>query len=243
MQPSLSILYDSAADDGWLGYGFTISDFSAIARCSKNLRRDGDIENAADAEGDTLCLDGRRLVPVDPASAKPVEFRTLPDTHTKIVANYAPGWDPARGPSSFQVYSKGGLILDYGAADSGLVLSKGGVVRAWLTTAVRDRSGNWIKYTYLNEKDPAEGFTVEYAPLRIDYTGHDLAPPSRAVIFEYGKREKVDTKTLFARGMALKRSLLLQRIQMLGPGDALVREYKFGFIKGAATKRTRLHQV
>jgi YD repeat-containing protein len=237
------MMYDSAADEGWLGHGFTVTDFSSIARCSKNLRQDGDIEAASDVERDALCLDGRRLVPVDPASDKPLEFRTLPDTHTKIVAEYEPGWDPARGPTLFRAYSKGGLILEYGRKDSGLVLSKAGVVRAWLKTAVRDRSGNWIAYTYHNDKDPAEGYTVEHAPLRIDYTGHELAPPSRAVVFEYSKREKVDTRVLFARGMALKRSLLLKKIRMLGPGDALVREYKFAFTNGPSTKRTLLDHV
>jgi len=243
MQPSLSVMYDSAADEGWLGHGFTVTGFSFIARCPKNLAQDGDIEPVRDAEGDALCLDGRRLVPVDPASDKPTEFRTVPDTFTKVVAEYAPGWDPARGPTSFRTYSKGGLILDYGSTDSGLVLSKNGVVRAWLKTAARDRSGSWIGYTYRNDKDPAEGYTVEHAPLRIDYTGHDLAPPSRAVVFEYSKREKADTRVLFARGMALKRSLRLDKIKMLGPGDALVREYKFAFTIAPSTKRTLLEQV
>ncbi|HZF48169.1 MAG TPA: SpvB/TcaC N-terminal domain-containing protein [Polyangiaceae bacterium] len=68
MQPSLSVMYDSAADEGWLGHGFTVTGFSFIARCPKNLAQDGDIEPVRDAEGDALCLDGRRLVPVDPLS-------------------------------------------------------------------------------------------------------------------------------------------------------------------------------
>jgi hypothetical protein len=245
MQPSLGITYGSSADEGVLGLGLGISGLSAVSRCPKNLAQDGEIAAVRDQPGDALCLDSLRLVPVEPASDKPVEFRTVPDTFSKIVADYAAGegWDPARGPKRFQVFTKGGLILDYGSADSGQVLSKKGVVRAWLLTRQRDRSGNWMSFTYRNDKDPAEGFTVEHAPLRIDYTGHELAPPSRAVVFEYSKREKADTRTLFARGMALKRSLRLEKIKMLAQGDALVREHRFAFTTAPATKRTLLHQI
>ncbi|NUQ73530.1 MAG: type IV secretion protein Rhs [Polyangiaceae bacterium] len=245
MQPSLGITYDSSADEGVLGLGFGISGLSAISRCPKNLAQDGEIAAVRDEPLDALCLDSLRLVPVDPADSKPVEFRTVPDTFARIVADYASieGWDAARGPKRFRVFAKGGLILDYGSADSGQVLSKKGVVRAWLLTSQRDRSGNFMSLAYVNDKDPTEGFTVEHAPLRIDYTGHELAPPSRAVVFEYEKREKIDTRTLFARGMALKRSLRLKKIKMLAPGDALVREYRFVYTTAPSTKRTLLDQV
>jgi hypothetical protein len=246
VQPSsLGITYDSSPDEGALGVGFGISGLSAVSRCPKNLAQDGEIAAVQEMPGDAFCLDSLRLVPVDSGSAKPVEFRTMPDTFAKIVADYAEGegWDAARGPKRFQVFTKGGLILDYGSEDTGQVLSKKGVVRAWHLTSQRDRSGNWMSFTYRNDKDPAEGYTVEHAPLRIDYTGHELAPPSRAVVFEYSKREKADTRTFFARGMALKRSLRLEKIKMLAAGDELVREYRFGFTTAPSTKRMLLDHV
>ncbi|NUQ73440.1 MAG: hypothetical protein HUU21_07785 [Polyangiaceae bacterium] len=194
IQPSFGITYDSSADEGVLGLGFGISGLSAISRCPKNLAQDGEIAAVRDEPSDALCLDSLRLVPVEPADSTPIEFRTVPDTFARIVADYASieGWDATRGPKRFRVFTKGGLILDYGSADSGQVLSKKGVVRAWLLTSQRDRSGNWLSCTYKNDKDPAEGFTVEHAPLRIDYTGHELAPPSRREgwVFSRSKRAK-----------------------------------------------------
>jgi hypothetical protein len=191
-----------------------------------------------DDEDDAFCVDGRLLVPVDPSSKRPTEFRTVPDSFAKIAADYGSwwGWDPTKGPRSFQVFTKDGLIHEYGLG-SGWVFAKKGVVRSWLLTKTTDMSGNWIEYQYVNEKDPAEGFTVETAPWRILYTGHAQVAPSRAVQFHYGKRESPATRTLFARGMALKRSLVLDRIEMqVGWAFDPVREYRFKYTTGPRPK-------
>ncbi|HLM73344.1 MAG TPA: VCBS repeat-containing protein, partial [Polyangiaceae bacterium] len=153
------------------------------------------------------------------------------------------GWDPTKGPRSFQVFTKDGLIHEYGLG-SGWVFAKRDVVRSWLLTRTTDTSGNWIDYQYVNEKDPAEGFTVETAPWRILYTGHAQVTPSRAVQFHYGKRESPATRTLFARGMALKRSLVLDRLEMqVGWAFDPVREVRFKYTTAPATKRLLLSSV
>ncbi|HYO60734.1 MAG TPA: SpvB/TcaC N-terminal domain-containing protein, partial [Actinomycetota bacterium] len=252
MQPSPSIVYDSSADSGPLGHGFSIAGLSAITRCPKTIAQDGVIEPVRDRPDDALCLDGKRLIPVDPSSPQPVEFRTFPDTFVKVIADYAKGggWDATRGPRSLRVFTKAGLIVDYGTADSlpeiasdGLVFAKGGVVRSWQMVRVSDRSGNVIAYSYRNDKDPTSGHTVEHVVSRIDYTGHALTPPSRAVVFNYSTLPAEGTRTLFSRGMALRRSLRLDTIQMFGPNSTLAREYRLAYATSPTTKRMLLQQV
>jgi len=135
------------------------------------------------------------------------------------------------------------LILEYGSTADGQVLAQQGVVRSWLLTRVRDRSGNTIEYSYRNIQDPIHGHTVEHAPTRISYTGHPLRAASRAVIFKYAPLEAPDVRVLYARGMELRRSLRLDAVQMLGPGDALVREYRLTYGHGSATSRLLLETI
>ncbi|HSN98095.1 MAG TPA: FG-GAP-like repeat-containing protein, partial [Candidatus Nanopelagicales bacterium] len=247
IEPSLSITYDSSAGEGPLGVGFTLSGLSAISRCPRNVAQDGEIAPVRDDERDALCMDGRRLLPVnhDPSQGQPREYRTFPDTFTRITANFAEseGWDAARGPRSLEAFTRSGLVLEYGTLSKGRVLARQGVVRSWLLTRIRDRSGNRLHIVYRNDLDPAEGYTVEHAPLRIDYTDHPLAPASRAVVFDYSELEGPDTRTLFARGMRLRRSLQLDRIQMLGPQEVLAREVRLTYGQAPATGRRRLQEI
>ena len=64
------------------------------------------------------------------AGAGFVEYRTFPDTFTKVLAHFPAGWDQASGPHSLRAFTKGGAILDYGAGPSGRALAKSGAVRA-----------------------------------------------------------------------------------------------------------------
>jgi len=252
MQPTLAITYDSEAGEGPLGLGFSIGGLSAITRCARNVAQDGEIVPVRDDADDALCLDGKRLVPLDvPIDPDPVhpyqsrEYRTLPDTFSRIVAGFGEdaGWDASRGPRSLQVFTKSGLILEYGSTADGQVLAQHGVVRSWLLTRVRDRSDNSIEYSYRNIHHPADGYTVEHAPTRISYTGHPQRAASRAVIFKYAPVEAPDMRVLYARGMELRRTLRLDAVQMLGPGDALVREYRLTYGHGPATGRLLLETI
>ena len=253
LQPSLAITYDSggAAAEGPLGLGFSLTGLSAITRCPRNMADDGEIAPVRDQPGDPLCLDGKRLVPVDmPIDAgwppyQPREYRTFPDTLSKIVTDLGEdqGWDLLLGPRGFTVYTRSGLIVDYGATPDSRVLSRGSVVRSWLVSRIRDRRDNTIDITWRNEQHPSEGYTVEHAPDRIEYTGHPQAPATRAVVFEYSRREGPEQRALYARGMALRRSLRLERIAMLAPAPTLVREYLFAYSTGPVTGRPLLDQI
>src|SRR5262249_215927 len=73
--------------------------------------------------------------------------------------------------------------------------------------------------------------------------GSPSLPASRAVTFVYASKDPADTRTRYSGGMALTSSLRLDQIQMLGPGDALVRSYAFAYGLGPTTNRTLLTQI
>ncbi|MCK6591909.1 MAG: hypothetical protein L6Q76_30520 [Polyangiaceae bacterium] len=105
MEPSISLTYSSGGGNGVVGMGFAISRGSAITRCPSNLAQDGEIREVRYDEFDKLCLDGKPLVVVGKESGI-IEYRTKPDTHTKII-----GQDPENTgtPKSFEAFLPSGL--------------------------------------------------------------------------------------------------------------------------------------
>ena len=59
-----------------LGVGFTLSGLSTISRCARNVAQDDEIAPVRDDERDALCMDGKRLVPVDHDPAQPGQARS-----------------------------------------------------------------------------------------------------------------------------------------------------------------------
>ncbi len=243
MQPTLSISYASSAGDGILGMGFSLAGLSVVSRCPQNMAQDQHIRGVRYDTNDALCLDGKRLVAVGEDNGV-IEYRTFPDTFTKVLS--FPGSNPAKGPATFKAFMRSGLILDYGGSVDTMPLGRKGVIRSWLVKRASDRNENTIdyKYEYDQQDVSMEGaYTTEYAPSRISYTGHQNTLPSRAVKFNYGSKASTDVRKLFAGGMELKSSRQLMSVEMLGPGNALVRKYSFAYGAGLGTGRTILNEI
>jgi RHS repeat-associated protein len=243
MEPSLAVVYSSAAGEGVLGMGFAVSGLSAITRCAQTILDDGHVRAVRDTADDALCLDGRRLVQVGSGRGT-VEYRTFPDTFTKIVAHLAAGLF-AHEPLSFDVYTRAGLHVEYGTTDASRVHGKGGVSRAWWAAKSTDRLGNFIAYDYENDT-AADGHTVEHVPAEIQYTGFDGPPalaPSRVVRFNYVDRSPAQARTSFVRGLVVRSSKQLASIDMLAPGQEKVRSYDFGYGVGPGTGRLLLQNI
>jgi len=104
--PSLSLHYDSSGGSGPLGVGWSLTGLpiSRIERCAKTIAVDVDA-GPIDLDGDTYCLDGKRLISVGGS-----EYRTEQDDFSKITLG--PGFES--GSTSFTVRRKDGLILRYG---------------------------------------------------------------------------------------------------------------------------------
>ncbi|MGK3994888.1 RHS repeat-associated core domain-containing protein [Sorangium sp. So ce1024] len=244
MGPRLQLVYRSDGGDGVLGAGFSIAGLSAITRCPKNLAQDGEIRGVRYDGEDALCLDGQRLVPVQEGPGF-IEYRTFPDTFVKVVGHYPPeGAAPAEA-LFFEAHLPDGRVVEYGRTDGSRPLALRGVPRAWLANKARDGRGNAVTYAYC-VAEAEDGHAAEYAVDEIRYTGFEGTPslkPSRAVRFVYGTKDPAAVRTGYSGGMALQRSLRLDEIQMLGPGDTLVRRYGFGYELSPATRRTLLTQV
>ncbi|MGK3998677.1 RHS repeat-associated core domain-containing protein [Sorangium sp. So ce1024] len=244
MGPRLQLVYRSDGGDGVLGNGFSIAGLSAITRCPKNLAQDGEIRGVRYDGDDALCLDGQRLVPVQERPGT-IEYRTFPDTFVKVVGHYPPeGAAPAEA-LFFEAHLPDGRVVEYGRTEGSKPLALGGVPRAWLANKARDGRGNAVTYAYC-VAEAEDGHAAEYAVDEIRYTSFEGAPslaPSRAVRFVYGTKDPAAVRTGYSGGMALQRSLRLDEIQMLGPGDTLVRRYGFGYELSPATRRTLLTQV
>ncbi len=244
VEPQIALTYSSAGDDGVVGVGFSLAGLSSIARCARNLADDGEIRSVRYDAGDELCLDGKRLVPVGQQQPGLVEYRTFPDTFTKVIGHYPVGKEATKSAISFEAHLPSGLVIEYGAAESERPLAKNGAPRAWLSTKAHDGRGNAMTYTYCFADD--DGYAAEVALDEIRYTSFEGAPAqeaSRAVKFVYGIKDAADLRIVYSGGMALQRSLRLDQIEMLGPADALVRRYGLTYELGPTTQRTRLTQI
>ncbi|NUQ77807.1 MAG: type IV secretion protein Rhs, partial [Polyangiaceae bacterium] len=240
VEPSISLTYSSSGGNGVAGMGFAISGGSAITRCPSNLGQDGEIREVRYDQFDKLCLDGKPLVVIE-KTAGTVEYRTKPDSHTKII-----GHDPENTgtPKSFEAFLPSGLIIEYGTTAGTRPRGPGGTPRAWLAAVARDGRGNAMDYGYCFA-DAGE-YTAEYALDEIKYTRFEGSPAleaTRAVKFVYGMKDPEDIRTHYSRGMALQSSLRLEEIQMIGPGNELVRRYPFTYELSPTTNRTLLTQV
>jgi len=239
VQPSISLTYSSAGGSGVVGVGFSITGGSAITRCPSTLA-DGEIREVRYDSFDKLCLDGRRLVPVE-KSPGTIEYRTVPDSHAKVIGHEP---DEAGMPRSFDVFMPSGLVIEYGTTGATRPRGPGGVPRAWLAAVVRDGRGNAMDFGYCFAD--AGDYTAEYALDEIRYTRFEGSPAleaSRGVKLVYATKDPVDIHTLYSRGMALQSSLRLDEIQMVGPGEELVRRYAFQYELSPTTSRTLLTQV
>ncbi|HLM71476.1 MAG TPA: VCBS repeat-containing protein, partial [Polyangiaceae bacterium] len=169
-----------------------------------------------------------------------IEYRTKPDTHAKII-----GHDPDGDgiPQSFDVFTPSGMIVSYGTTAGTRPRGPSGVPQAYLAAVARNGRGDAIDFGYCFA-DAGE-YTAEWALDEIRYTRFEGSPAleaSRAVRLVYGLKDPADIRTHFSRGMALQSSLRVDEIQMIGPGNELVRRYPLTY-ELSATNRTLLTQI
>jgi RHS repeat-associated protein len=252
MTPSLSIAYDSSGGDGTLGVGVSLRGFSSITRCPSTIAQDHHIRGIKYDALDALCLDGLRLVEV-PATSDSVEeiheYRTFPDTFTKVVGHYPSGWKTAKGAQYFEAFTKEGRIVTYGT--NGTILNEArtwamkGVVASWSVSMERDRRGNTITYSYNTIADPADNHTLEQVPKHIDYTGTSdpLDPGTRRVLFNY--LTDAPGHTVFFDGMRFTRTQRLDTVRTLLTTDPThsIRTYHFSYQASLASTRPLLQTI
>ena len=217
LEPGLSLAYSSQGRNSLLGMGWSLSGLSVISRCPATYAQDDFVDGVDFDEDDRFCLDGERLMVVGGVyGADASEYRTEQDTFRRAVSNGESG----EGPSSFTIWTKSGLILEYGGTDDSRIEAQGrSDVLFWAVNRIADTKGNYLAVSYI--EDNANG---EYRPDRIDYTANDeegLAPYA-SVQFVYETRPDVTSR--YVGGALLKTTQRLAAVQTY-EGEHLYREY------------------
>ena len=182
MSPSLAIVYSGSGVNGPLGLGWSLQAGSLITRCASTIAVDSRKVAVNYGIDDKLCLNGQRLIHVNPSTGTAMvgvgtndaaglganaynEFRTESDSYFRVRSyGYANGdTTGASGPAYFKVWTKAGQIIEYGASPSAdantkalvaFSTSTAGVV--WATARMSDVIGNHIDYKY-EQRDVAWG--------------------------------------------------------------------------------------
>ncbi|MFT3819975.1 MAG: choice-of-anchor D domain-containing protein [Rubrivivax sp.] len=230
LAPTLALSYVDGGINGPLGVGWSLQGVSAITRCPASRYLDGKAAGVAFTAADRLCLDGQRLIPLAAAayavgSAQPasqaggvpgnllyVEYRTEQDSFARIRAyGSSLGSNLDGGPAYFKVWTKAGLVYEYGpasstdpVADSRIVptvistsppVPKSTAVSLWPVSRISDVSGNYIDFFYGQRDVPwGSGQAAtgdkgrEWYLAEIQYTGQIRQTPLNKVVFQYEER-------------------------------------------------------
>jgi len=192
MAPNLNLVYNSQGGVGIAGQGWELTGLSLIYRCPKTRVQDGYAQpvrlttaSVATADGDGVCLDGKRLFPgSDSFTTEMADFSTI-----KLSGD------------TFTVTTKTGETRYYGSTDSARVkLATPQVVgqptipnvsAMWALDKVVDPWGNYytIEYNLGNKDFTTSGLIVT----SIKYTEHQGSggadqPPFYTVSFAYEAR-------------------------------------------------------
>ena len=216
LQPSISLNYNSAAGNGLLGIGWSISGLSSISRCGKTIAQDGVKGGVNYDENDRFCWNGQRLVPIADDSN---EYRTEIDSYAKII----------RQADHWQVYTKAGQVYEYGKTSNSRLRASNrsdsfANTHSWLVSSQADRHHNKIDFTYHNAD---QAVYIQ----QISYIGGQLT-------FSYEGR--TDTQTNYHGGGVLtQRTKRLAKVESFINGN-LLKDYRLSYQETGTVKTSQL---
>ena len=143
MTPELAITYNSQSSNGLLGVGWGISGLSAISRTGQTIYYDNNTGGVNLDIDDCFTLDGSRLILIGSTGSWSDEYKTEVESYSKIIAYH----NGNHYPEKFKVWTKSGLILEYGFTDDACVEpSEKTVPYIWYVNNIKDRLGNFIEF-------------------------------------------------------------------------------------------------
>ncbi len=238
MAPNLSLVYSSAAGDGFEGLGWSLAGLAGITRCPRTQTLDS-IHGGVNYNGDDrFCFNGQRLMLITGTyGADGSTYGTYIDGKANVVEHCASPC--ANGPDWFEVQLKYGSILQLGNTTDSKVLAVGkSVARAWLLNKRTDVKGNYFTVTYNNDTTNGQAY-----PQRIDYTGNATTTPvlstHNSVQFVYAASDRPDVVPIYKAGSLLQLTKLLTHIETFN-GSTMVLDYRLGYEHGSATTHSRL---
>ncbi|MEQ9379241.1 MAG: FG-GAP-like repeat-containing protein, partial [Pirellulales bacterium] len=243
--PDLALAYNSNMKNSTVGLGWFLQGQSFIVRCPKTLSQDGvSIPVRFDIE-DRYCLDGHKLVAVSGAyGANGTLYRTEIDQFKSIRSLTEAG--VTGGPASFEVRTKDGLLLVYGAStDSRLTGQDTSVVRSWALHKVEDASENYYSFSYHKNTALGEHYItgIEYNPVPSGGGGGQVTwqAPDTHVNFLYEARP--DNTTHYEAGSQYHPTpKRVSNIQTRVNGN-LVLDYQLSYETVGADERSRLVRI
>ena len=228
MSPKLGLAYFPSGINGPVGTGWSVQAISTITRCPAIAGTDGSRAQAPAtslasygvkfAPTDKLCLDGQRLIQTSSAGAATafpqsndslglaagscLEFRTEKDTYARILACGTAGSSTANGPAYFKVWTKSGLIYEYGVdpalpssstSNAQIAAQGSAVIAVWAVSHISDTVGNFMDFKYEQRTTnwgSASGPTpgLEWNLLEIQYTGNGSQVATNKVVLCYQDR-------------------------------------------------------
>ena len=235
MEPSLSLVYSSRADNGIMGVGWSLGGLSIIHRCPQTIVQDGAKGGIKFDADDRFCLDGQRLVAVSGTyGADGTEYRTEVDTFSRIVSHGTAG----SGPEFFTVETKAGQVMEYGGSvDSRVPVAGRSEYRFWALNRVEDTVGNTMTFHYL-EDAVNETCRID----RIAYAGNATAgtAPQSEIQFTYEVRP--DQRDVYQAGARINMMHRLTGIETYTDA-VLVRDYRLAYDASAEALQSRLMSV
>lgn len=249
LEPRLALTYNSHAGNGLLGVGWSLAGLSSITRCQQTAAQDGAarVGGIGYVASDRFCLDGQRLMAVpNPAGGTAVGAYGADQTHygtelesfSKIRSEGTQG--NGAGPTSFTVWTRDGLKMEYGATTDSRILAVGKTaVRVWALSRITDAKGNAVAFQYNGASDARQSEDGEAFVSRITYA------PNVVVDFLYsGFEGRPDTSTYREGGAHHKVARLLETIRV-SVASAATQEWRLGYQAGGspATARSRLESL
>jgi RHS repeat-associated protein len=226
MEPSVSMVYNSQAGNGLLGYGWNLSGLSSIIRIGHTIYHDGEVKGV-DFDDDRFALDGNRLVAITGAYGADQSVYYTENFNASRITSHESAI--GGGPLFFTVETKDGKTIEYGNTDDSRVETEPSIILSrmisWNINKITDRKGNYIEFVYHKSDDH-----TQYRIKEIRYTGNDLVNPAlepyNTIHFYYSERE--DKHSSYIAGSKLQSNVLLDHIKVFA-GNSLVRNYKMNY--------------
>jgi len=236
MKPDLSIVYSSQGQNGIMGVGFALSGLSVISRSSTILDRDNFINGVDLTNDDYFTLDGEPLIPIFGSNGQSGTVYYTEQNTFSAVKSYRIG--TAGGPYKFVVWTKSGLIMEYGGTDNSRIEAQGKTeVLNWALNKISDTKGNYIKFSY-TENNIEGTFYVN----KIEYCINDLYNPTAyaSVNFEYENRP--DTIVSYVYGSKIQIDKRLKSITTKYQTQQ-VRKYVFEYQQGGTKQSSQIISI
>jgi RHS repeat-associated protein len=215
LQPTLELVYGHRVTSTLLGRGWMIAGLSSLTRCGRTWAQDTSVSAVRNEAGDQYCLDGNRL------RYDGGPYRLEIETFSRITPFGVAG----NGPQWFQVESKDGLIYEYGhTADSRIESLGQATPHTWQLSSVRDRSGNVMNYSYIEDANGASRIAS------ITYTANPGAGVSAAneVAFVWEAKPAGDVEVRYLAGSPITETARLDRIDVK-VNAVTVRRYELSY--------------